>query len=274
MNSVMEDIKQKLDEILAMERETIEEWIDREDANRGAERFMDDLMKNVDDQTAGAESQSRENNVGNEAPQKDSQSESSRQTDDEGNFSDQVIRNIGKQNQEYLNNLPDDAAGKIRQLENYEFLNTDAQRKFLELINQLRQQMAQNFFSDIENMINNMSPDDMQRMKDMVHDLNEMMEKRANGEDHDFDEFMDQYGDMFGDNPPQSIDELIEQMQQQMAASQAMMNSMSPDQQQQLMDMMGDRFTDPDLNQELSQLAQMLAPVSYTHLTLPTICSV
>ena len=75
MNSVMEDIKQKLDEILAMERETIEEWIDREDANRGAERFMDDLMKNVDDQTAGAESQSRENNVGNEAPQKDSQSE-------------------------------------------------------------------------------------------------------------------------------------------------------------------------------------------------------
>ena len=259
MNSVMEDIKQKLDEILAMERETIEEWIDREDANRGAERFMDDLMKNVDDQTAGAESQSRENNVGNEAPQKDSQSESSRQTDDEGNFSDQVIRNIGKQNQEYLDNLPDDAAGKIRQLENYEFLNTDAQRKFLELLNQLRQQMAQNFFNDIENMINNMSPDDMQRMKDMVHDLNEMMEKRANGEDHDFDEFMDQYGDMFGDNPPQSIDELIEQMQQQMAASQAMMNSMSPDQQQQLMDMMGDRFTDPDLNQELSQLAQMLA---------------
>ena len=259
MNSVMEDIKQKLDEILAMERETIEEWIDREDANRGAERFMDVLMKNVDDQTAGAESQSRETNVGNETPQKGSQSESSRQTDGEGNFSDQVIRNIGKQNQEYLDNLPDDAAGKIRQLENYEFLNTDAQRKFLELLNQLRQQMAQNFFNDIENMINNMSPDDMQRMKDMVHDLNEMMEKRANGEDHDFDEFMDQYGDMFGDNPPQSIDELIEQMQQQMAASQAMMNSMSPDQQQQLMDMMGDRFTDPDLNQELSQLAQMLA---------------
>ena len=193
MNSVMEDIKQKLDEILAMERETIEEWIDREDANRSAERFMDDLMRNVDDQPAGAESQSRENNVSNETPQQGSQSESSRQTDDEGNFSDQVIRNIGKQNQEYLDNLPDDAAGKIRQLENYEFLNTDAQRKFLELLNQLRQQMAQNFFNDIENMINNMSPDDMQRMKDMVHDLNEMMEKRANGEDHGFDEFMDQY---------------------------------------------------------------------------------
>ena len=96
MNSVMEDIKQKLDEILAMERETIEEWIDREDANRGAERFMDDLMKNVDDQPAGAESPSRENNVGNEAPQQGSKSESLRQTDDEGNFSDQVIRNIGK----------------------------------------------------------------------------------------------------------------------------------------------------------------------------------
>ena len=94
MNSVMEDIKQKLDEILAMERETIEEWVDREDANRGAERFMDDLMRNVDDQPAGAESQSRENNVSNETPQQGSQSESSRQTDDELGFPEYPVTSI------------------------------------------------------------------------------------------------------------------------------------------------------------------------------------
>ena len=267
MNSVLEDIKKQLDEILSMEQETIKEWIDRDDANRGAERFMDDLMRNVSDkpQSDGVDpqaptEQNPEDASQQKAPQQSGQSnQPASEDEDESNFSDQVIGNIGKQNQEFLDNLPEDAAGKVRQLENYEFLNTEAQRKFLELLNQLRQQMTQSFFNDIENMINNMSPDDMQRMKDMVHDLNQMMEKRANGEDPGFDEFMDQYGDMFGDNPPQSLDELIEQMQQQMAATQAMMNSMSPDQQQQLMDMIGDRFDDPELNQELSQLAQILA---------------
>ena len=43
-------------------------------------------------------------------------------------------KQIAERNQETLDELPDDTAGKIKELEKYEFLNPDAQRKFLELL--------------------------------------------------------------------------------------------------------------------------------------------
>ena len=146
----------------------------------------------------------------------------------------------------------------MRALEKYEFLNTDAQKKFLKLLDELRQSMTQSFFNDVQNMVNNMSDGDIERMKNMVKDLNEMLVKKIAGEDPGFDEFMQKYGDMFGDNPPKSLDELLEQMQQQMAASQAMLNSMSPEQQQQLQELMAGKFGDPELEHELAQLQKEL----------------
>ena len=79
----------------------------------------------------------------------------------------------------------------------------------------------------------NMTPEDMARMKDMMAALNEMLEKRERGEDPGFEEFMEQFGDFFPENP-QTLDELLEQMAQRMAAMQAMMNSMTPEQRAQL----------------------------------------
>lgn len=252
MNSVMDDIKQQLDEILTMENNTIDEWMKRPDSPGGAEedaesqKFMDNLMKGI-------------------VPD-DDQSRSGSEPDDgshdaaanEGNFSNKVLGDIGKQNREFMDSLPPDTAGKVRALQDYEFLNADAQKKFLKLIDQLRKSMTQSFFKDVENMVNNMSDGDIQRMKDMVKDLNDMLVKKIAGEDPGFDEFMDKYGDMFGDNPPRSLDELLEQMQQQMAATQSLFNSMSPEQQQQLQDMMMDKFGDPELNAEMAKLAKEL----------------
>lgn len=253
MNSVMEDIKQQLEEILEMENQTIDEWMNRssqpqlpetdpgvEDAppeDAEAKNFMDNLMKDLADKDAA-------------------EADSGEQSD--GNFSDKVLGDIGKQNREFMEDLPPDAAGKIRALQDYEFLNADAQKKFLKLVDQLRKSMTQSFFNDVENMVKNMSDGDIERMKDMVKDLNDMLVKKIAGEDPGFEEFMDKYGDMFGDNPPQSLDELLQQMQQQMAATQSLFNSMSPEQQQQLQDMMMDKFGDPELNAELAKLAKEL----------------
>ncbi|MBD3646173.1 MAG: VWA domain-containing protein, partial [Pseudomonadales bacterium] len=167
-----------------------------------------------------------------------------------------LLGKIGKQNQEVIDNLPEDTAGKVRALQDYEFLNPEAQKQFLKLIEQLRNSMTQSFFQDIQNMVQQMSQGDIERMKDMVRDLNEMLVKKIAGEDPGFEEFMDKYGDMFGDNPPQSLDELLEQMQQQMAATQSLFNSMSPEQQQQLQDLMSDKFGDPELEAELAKLAK------------------
>ena len=210
MGTVMEDMKRRLDAILDMESQTIDDWIDRK---------------------------------GNL---------------DEENFSDQVLGDIGKQNREFIDDLPDDTAGKIQALQDYEFLNTDAQKQFLKLLDQLRQAVTGSFFKDIKQMVEQMSEGDMERMKQMVKDLNDMLVRKIAGEDPGFESFMEKYGDMFGDQPPQSLDELLEQIQQQMAATQSLLNSMSPEQQQQLQDLMQGKFGDPELEAELAKLAKEL----------------
>ena len=182
----------------------------------------------------------------------------------EDDFSNQVLQQIAENNKEKLDALPDNPAGKMQQLEKYEFLNPDAQKKYIELLKQLREAMTQTFFKDIERMVNNMSPGDIERMKDMLKSLNDLMSKKSKGVDPDvlqshFDKFMDQFGDMFGDNPPKNLDELMEQMRQQMAAAQSLFNSLNPDQRQQLQSLLSDRFGDPELESELQRLAQAMS---------------
>ncbi len=156
-----------------------------------------------------------------------------------------------------LGMLPDDLAGKVRGLQNYEFESNEAQQRFDDLLDQLRQQLMEQQFNQMAGAMENMSPEDMARMKDMMAELNKMLEQRANGEEPDFDKFMEEYGDFFPDNP-ETLDELLESMAQQMAAMQAMMNSMTPEQRQQLMDLSNQLMEDMDLNFEVNRLGQNL----------------
>jgi len=176
-------------------------------------------------------------------------------------ISGDVMQRAAAENKERLDALPDNAAGKIQELENYEFMNPEAQRRYIDLLNQLRRGMAQTFFDDIEKMVNNMSQGDIDRMKEMLKGLNDLLSKKAKGVDPEamesfFRDFMDQFGDMFGDNPPQSLEELVDRMREQMAAAQSLMDSLSPDQRQQLQSLFADRFGDPELEAELQRLAQ------------------
>ena len=75
----------------------------------------------------------------------------------------------------------------MKELQNYEFLNPDAQRQFQELTQQLREAMTNQFFQNVQEMVEQMSEGDIQRMKDMVRDLNDMLAQRMRGQDPDFD---------------------------------------------------------------------------------------
>ena len=174
---------------------------------------------------------------------------------DEDEYSDRVLKDIAERNQEALDDLPDDVGGKMKTLEGYEFLNPDAQRKFLELLNQLRKAMTRTFFNDIERTVNQMSGEDMERMKDMVKALNEMLARKTGDKDPGFDDFMREFGDMFGDNPPASLDDLLDQMRRQMAAAQSLLASLSPQQREQLQSLLADRFGDSELESEFRKLA-------------------
>ena len=175
---------------------------------------------------------------------------------DNQEFANDVLQKIAERSQETLDDLPNDTAGKMKALETYEFLNPDAQRKYLELLNELRKAMAQTFFQNVENMVKDLSDGDIERMKDMVQAMNDMLVKKIAGEDPKFEDFMDKFGDMFGDNPPKTLNELLDQMRRQMAASQSLMNSLTSEQQQQLQALMSDRLGDPELESALRKLTQ------------------
>ena len=183
---------------------------------------------------------------------------SSSDPDQAENFSSDVLKSVAERNRETLDALPDDTAARIKSLEEYEFLDPEAQKKYLELVNELRRSMTNMFFNDIENMVKNLSDGDIQRMKDMLRALNHMLVRRIAGEDPEFDKFMDEFGDMFGKHPPESLDELLEQMRAQMAAAQSLLNSMSPAQRAELQSMLQSRFGDPELDAELKKLVKEL----------------
>lgn len=168
-----------------------------------------------------------------------------------------MLEDRAERNQEKLENLPEGMAGKIQELQDYDFMDPEARQKFDELMEMLKQQMMQNFFQNMKQQMQDMSPEEAESLKNMIQALNQMLQDRAMGEDPDFEGFMEQYGQFFDPNRPASLDELIEQLQQQMAAMQSLMESMSPEMQQELEGLM-ESSIDPGLMDELAELAGMM----------------
>ena len=156
-----------------------------------------------------------------------------------------------------LDMLPPDLAGQVKGLEQYDFASPEAAQRFSELMDQLREQLMQQAVNQMSGAMQNMSPEDMARMKDMLAELNQMLEQRARGEEPDFDGFMERHGDFFPENP-QNLDELLEVMARRMQAMQAMMNSMTPEQRAQLQQLSDQLLEDMDLRWQMDQLGENL----------------
>jgi uncharacterized protein with von Willebrand factor type A (vWA) domain len=157
-----------------------------------------------------------------------------------------------------LDLLPSDLAGMVRELQNHEFTSSDARERFEELVEELRAQLMQQYVDQVAGAVENLSAEDMARMKDMFAELNQMLEARQRGEEPDFDGFMERYGDFFPEDP-QDLDELLEIIARRMAAAQAMLNSMTPEQRAQLQALSDQLLEDMDLRWQVDQLGQNLA---------------
>ena len=156
-----------------------------------------------------------------------------------------------------LDMLPDDLAGRIRELQHYDFESKEAASRFENLMEKLREQLMQQQLDKMSSAVQNMSPEQMARTKDMMAALNNMLERRRNGEDPQFEQFMEEFGDFFPENP-QSLDELLEDMAKRMAMAQAMLNSMTPEQRAQLQQLSDQLLEDMDLRWQMDQLSQNL----------------
>ena len=153
----------------------------------------------------------------------------------------------------FLDALAPDAPGKIRELQDYRFVDPEAQRAFDELMEHLREQVVGAHFRQMAEGMRNVSPEELQRFKDMLAELNDMIERRGRGEEVDFESFMGRYGDLFPDGP-KTLDELLENMAQRMAALSRLMASLSPEQRSELQALAELVLQDMDLAFEVDRL--------------------
>jgi uncharacterized protein with von Willebrand factor type A (vWA) domain len=157
-----------------------------------------------------------------------------------------------------LDMMPEDLAGLVRELQSYDFESQEAKERFEEMLEKLRQQMMQQVVDQMSEGMQNMTPEDMSRMKDMMAALNQMIEKREQGEDPEFEKFMEEFGDFFPENP-QTLDELLENMAQRMQAMQDFMNSLTPEQRSQMQQLSDQLMEDMDLSWQMQQLGEKLS---------------
>lgn len=218
MDSVVDDLKERLENIRQTEREGIDRRLAeaREQAARAAEP---------------------------DRPQQES-------------LYDLLEQRAGR-NREKLDNLPESLGGQIRELMEYDFIDPEAQRLFQELLDLLKSQMAQNMSQQLQQQIQGMSPEQQAAMQEMLRQLNEMMQDKLAGREPDFNRFMRQFGAMFGPNPPQSFDELLELLQRQLAQMQSLLDSMSPEMRRELEDALNSAL-DPGMQRQMAEFAALL----------------
>src|SRR6267142_1482998 len=165
-----------------------------------------------------------------------------------------LMERIARQRNDQLDRLPDDLGGQVKGLRDYEFVDDEARQKFEELMQQLQKQMVDQMFQGMKGSIQQMQGQDLSRVRDMVRELNTMLEQRMEGRTPDFNGFMERFGDMF---PPgiNSLDELLEHLQRQMAQMQSLLQSMSPEAREELRQMMDALLQDDSLRLELARLS-------------------
>src|SRR4051794_37633744 len=158
-----------------------------------------------------------------------------------------------------LDALPRDTARAVRELSEYRWRSPEAQAAYDEIQDLLRREVLDSQFRGMKQSLEGADPESMQRVRDMMSALNDMLEADARGEDtsQQFAEFMQSYGDFFPDNP-QNLDELVDSLARRAAAAQRLMNSLSPEQQAELAGLMMQAMQDAGLAGEMSRLADQL----------------
>ncbi len=262
-SGVMDDLREKLEEIKNLEREGIQSRLDeKQDAPTGQQNAPTGQPQDgqqPSDQQSGGQQQPPLGQQGQQGQQQSGQDGQSSEGGDSDLTPEQkrkMLEMIAKRKQEYLEKLPDDIPGQIKGLSEYDFMDDEARDKFNELLASLQQQMMQQFFQGMQQSLQNMTPEDIAKMREMIRDLNKMLRERQEGREPDFDAFMQKHGEYFpGVN---SLDDLLEQMQQQMQAMQGIMDNLSPEQREELQNLMEQLMGDDRIRVDMMELAQNL----------------
>ncbi len=265
IGSTMDEIQKALEEILKTEKEGIEKKLEegRQQAQESMQREQGEAGNQDQGDDDGDSQQTGEQGGGRQPGQRGQGGQSS--SSSSGGLSPESLQSLmdylekrAQQKQEFLDSLPKETGKALKDLSDYEFASPDAKRMYDELMEMLKQQIAESLFQNMQQGISGMTPEQMERMREMIQSLNQMLKDELSGKPADFQGFMEHFGDMFGPNPPQNLDELLQQMNQQMENMNDLMESMSPEQRQQLQELMDSVMQDMSLENDLMELATYL----------------
>jgi uncharacterized protein with von Willebrand factor type A (vWA) domain len=175
---------------------------------------------------------------------------------DQARMAEQVLRRAAQQRRDRLDALPPDLAGRLHGLRDYEFMDPGARDAFNALTDELRQQLLQTYFQGLKEGVAGLTPDDLDGVREMVRDLNALLEKHASGADTraDFESFMARHGRYF---PPGigNVDELIDHLHRQASQMASLLAGMSPQMRDELGRLMDDLLRDDRLRWDMARLA-------------------
>jgi uncharacterized protein with von Willebrand factor type A (vWA) domain len=159
-----------------------------------------------------------------------------------------------------LDALPTGAAAQVQELSEYDWQSPQAAEAYQKIQDLLGQELMESRFRGMKQALQNATPQDVERIREMMSDLNDLLAAHARGDANEqqrFEEFMRKHGEFFPENP-RNTDELIDALAARAAAAQRMMNSMSAEQRAELSGLIQQAFGDSRLASEVSKLDAQL----------------
>ncbi len=159
-----------------------------------------------------------------------------------------------------LDSLPRSTARAVDELSDYDWASDEARRTYQQILDGLRQEVLEQRFAGLRDALRGAAtPEANQRLREMLHDLNDLLGRHARGEDTSdaFAQFMNRHGDFFPEKPG-SVDELIDALARRAAAGERLMRSLSPQQQEELAGLMAQALGNGGLAAEMAALTDNL----------------
>jgi uncharacterized protein with von Willebrand factor type A (vWA) domain len=269
LGDVLGDVRRELDEIVAEERSGVEARLDRAAGGRGRAATPAQEDPRAPQDRSGVEGSSMHDpsggrpDGGSSGGRPDGGSSGGRPdggSDAPAGAEEAVdpalramLRDAAAKRLDQLDELPPDVGGRIRSLEEYDFMESGARERFEALVEKLRRQVLDQFVGGMSDAIRSTTPEELAANREMVRDLNQLLQERVAGRDPDISEFMARHGSFFPG--AQTLDDIIDQLAQRMAALQSLLQSMSPEQRAELQDAMDALLRDDRLRWDLAQLA-------------------
>ncbi|WP_327110874.1 VWA domain-containing protein [Nocardia sp. NBC_01730] len=154
-----------------------------------------------------------------------------------------------------LDALPSSTAAAVNELTDYSWRSETGRKNYEKIRDLLGRDLLESRFQGMKQALQNTGPEDVERVRQMMSDLNDLLAAHARGEDTEqrFADFMAEHGGFFPENPG-STEELIDALAARAAAAQRMMNSMSAQQRAELAELIGQAFGDPAIAQQIAAL--------------------